>query len=60
MFDTGFCWVKINGYSYIAKLLQKEDNSHYTISIGDNIFTEVPVEEMIAVYGDTDLRTIEM
>lgn len=58
MFESGYCWVKVNHISYVAKILEKEDPTHYTIKIGDCIFTNVPIEEMFGIYGDTDLQTI--
>lgn len=54
MFESGFCWVTINNNSCIAKILSKEDDSHYTIGIGEYVFTNVPLSEMAVVNGDTD------
>ena len=53
LFKSGFAWIKYKGYSYICKILEhNQDDSLFTVEIGDVIFTDVPVSELCSVHGD--------
>ena len=53
MFKSGFAWVKIDGCSYMCKILNRnEDESLFEIEIGNTIFTDVPVSVLQSVNGD--------
>lgn len=59
MFESGFCWIKVDGYSYVAKIVEKESEGFYTVSLDNIVFKGVPISEMSAIYGDTDWRDKE-
>lgn len=53
MFKSGFAWVKINGYSYICKIIERnEDDTLFTVELDDCIFTDVPVTALSSLRGD--------
>lgn len=53
MFKSGFAWVKINGYSYICKIIERnEDDTLFTVELDYDIFTHVPVSALTPVRGD--------
>lgn len=52
-FKSGFAWIKVNGYSYICKIL-REYNGLYEVEIGDYCFFDVPENELAPVYGDEE------
>ena len=53
MFKSGFAWVKINGYSYMCKIIDRnQEKALFVIEIGDHVFTDVPVSALCAVRGD--------
>lgn len=53
LFKLGFAWIKYKGYSYICKILERnQDDTLFTVKIGDIVFTDVPVSELCSVYGD--------
>ena len=52
IFKSGFTWIKINGYSYICKILNRNTNKTFDCKVGDTIFCEVPLNELQPINGD--------
>lgn len=54
MFKSGFAWIKPgDGYSYICKIVDRnEDDTLFTVEIGDVTFTDVPVTALQPMRGD--------
>lgn len=53
MFKSGFAWVKINGYSYVCKIIERnEDDTLFTVELDNCIFTDVPVTALTPLRGD--------
>ena len=53
MFKSGFAWVKVNGYSYICKIVERnEDDTLFTVELDNCTFTDVPVTALTPLRGD--------
>lgn len=51
-FKSGFAWIKVNGFSYVCKIININDDGTYDCKVGDNIFRGVLFESLSPINGD--------
>lgn len=56
-FKFGFCWLKYNGYSYMASIENRNEDGTYDVSTGlvggrTITFTQVPESVLQPIRGD--------
>lgn len=51
-FKSGFAWIKVNGYSHICKIINRNTDGTFDCEVGNVIFRNVPFEELTCVNGD--------
>lgn len=51
-FKSGFCWFRIDGYSCIVRIINRNKDGTYDVALDFQLFQNIPENELRPIRGD--------